>query len=186
MTLQDGVDKRYTDRPNESNPIVFFDISIGGQKQGRIKMELFSDIVPRTAENFKQFCTGEKKRGELPIGYKESQFHRVIRDFMIQGGDFVKGDGSGTLSIYGDFFADENFQLKHSVPGLLSMANSGRNTNGCQFFITCNKCEWLDGKHVIFGRVIDGMSIVRLIEVVSVTNTKKPKIPIVITECGQM
>ncbi|KAH7825771.1 peptidyl-prolyl cis-trans isomerase, cyclophilin-type [Monocercomonoides exilis] len=150
-------------------------------------MELFADVCPRTAENFRQFCTGEAKRGILPIGYKNSIFHRIIRNFIIQGGDFVRGDGSGSTSIYGETFPDENFLLKHSAPGLLSMANSGPNTNGCQFFITCAPTPNLDGKHVVFGRVIDGMSVVRLIEQASVTpQTKRPLHPIIIKECGQM
>jgi peptidyl-prolyl isomerase H (cyclophilin H) len=133
-----AVVKDYTAPPLETNPIVFFDITMGGQKLGRVRLELFEDICPRTTENFRQFCTGEAKHRSLPIGYKNCAFHRVIQGFVIQGGDFVKHDGTGCLSIYGDSFADENFRLKHSAPGLLSMANSGPNTNGCQFFITLN------------------------------------------------
>uniref|UniRef100_A0A8C5MYR1 Peptidyl-prolyl cis-trans isomerase n=1 Tax=Leptobrachium leishanense TaxID=445787 RepID=A0A8C5MYR1_9ANUR len=146
------------------NPIVFFDIHIGGQEVGRLKIELFADVVPKTAENFRQFCTGEFRKDGVPIGYKGSTFHRVIKDFMIQGGDFVNGDGTGVASIYRGPFADENFKLKHSAPGLLSMANSGPGTNGCQFFITCSKCDWLDGKHVVFGKVVDGLLVMRKIE----------------------
>ncbi|XP_060787520.1 peptidyl-prolyl cis-trans isomerase H isoform X1 [Neoarius graeffei] len=137
---------------NPNNPIVFFDVTIGGQDVGRMKVELFADVVPKTAENFRQFCTGEFRKDGVPIGYKGCTFHRVIKDFMIQGGDFVNGDGTGICSIYRGPFADENFKLKHSAPGLLSMANSGPGTNGCQFFITCTKCDWLDGKHVVFER----------------------------------
>lgn len=117
---------------NPDNPVVFFDITIGGHPAGRIKMELFKDICPKTAENFRQFCTGEFRKSGLPIGYKKCTFHRVIKDFMIQGGDFVNGDGTGSMSIYGETFPDENFKLKHTGPGILSMANSGENTNGCQ------------------------------------------------------
>merc|ERR1712135_46727 len=119
------------------------DITVGGQEIGRIKMELFADIVPRTAENFRQFCTGEYRRDSIPIGYKGSSFHRVIKDFMVQGGDFVQSDGTGLMSIYGGKFEDENFKMRHTQPGMLSMANSGPNTNGCQFFITCAKCDFL-------------------------------------------
>ncbi|KAF5907255.1 nuclease-sensitive element-binding protein 1-like isoform X1, partial [Clarias magur] len=129
-----------------------------------MKIELFADVVPKTAENFRQFCTGEFRKDGVPIGYKGCTFHRVIKDFMIQGGDFVNGDGTGICSIYRGPFADENFKMKHSAPGLLSMANSGPGTNGCQFFITCTKCDWLDGKHVVFGKVVDGLLIMRKIE----------------------
>lgn len=168
------------------NPIVFFDVSIGGQEIGRMKMELFADIVPKTAENFRQFCTGEYRRDGVPQGYRNGTFHRVIKDFMIQGGDFLKGDGSGTMSIYGPSFADENFKLKHDSPGLLSMANSGPNTNGSQFFITCAKCDFLDGKHVVFGRVIDGLLVMRKIENVPTGGNNKPRLPVVINLCGEM
>ncbi|RDD40347.1 Peptidyl-prolyl cis-trans isomerase H [Trichoplax sp. H2] len=164
---------------NPSNPIVFFDISIGGQEVGRMKMELFADAVPKTAENFRQFCTGEYRTAGVPVGYKECQFHRVIKDFMVQGGDFVKGDGTGVFSIYNETnFKDENFEHKH--------ANSGPGTNGCQFFITCTKCEFLDGKHVVFGRVLDGMLILRKIENVPTGPNNRPKLPVVITQCGEM
>ncbi|KAM3134661.1 hypothetical protein pb186bvf_013303 [Paramecium bursaria] len=173
---------------NPQNPIVFFDIAIGGQKQGRIKIELYADVVPKTAENFRQLCTGEYKRFDKPIGYKGCTFHRVIKDFMVQGGDFLGGNGTGCISIYGEKFEDENFQLKHDEPGLLSMANSGANTNGCQFFITCTKCDWLDGKHVVFAKVIDqvSMNVVRKIEQVPLGPNGKPKQTIIIEECGEL
>ncbi|XP_065656102.1 peptidyl-prolyl cis-trans isomerase H isoform X2 [Hydra vulgaris] len=172
---------------NSDNPIVFLDISIGGQDVGRMKIELFADVVPKTAENFRQFCTGEYLKDKVPIGYKGATFHRVIKDFMIQGGDFVKGDGSGVSSIYGGIsFPDENFKLKHDAPGLLSMANSGPNTNGCQFFITCAKCDFLDGKHVVFGKVIDGLLVMRKIENVATGANNRPKLSVVITQCGEM
>ncbi|KAG0167894.1 Peptidyl-prolyl cis-trans isomerase H [Apophysomyces sp. BC1034] len=178
-------------------PIVFFDIAIGDVPIGRMKMELYSDIVPKTAENFRQLCTGEYKfylttsssfyrRNGLPQGYKNCIFHRVIKDFMVQGGDFLKGDGTGLTSIYGDRFEDENFSVKHNQAGLLSMANSGPNTNGCQFFITCDNCEFLDGKHVVFGRLIDGLLTLRKIENVSTGPNNRPKLPVKITECGEM
>uniref|UniRef100_A0A7I4KLG1 Peptidyl-prolyl cis-trans isomerase n=1 Tax=Brugia malayi TaxID=6279 RepID=A0A7I4KLG1_BRUMA len=133
-----------------------------------------------------QFCTGEYRRDGVPVGYKNAQFHRVIKDFMIQGGDFVNGDGTGMTSIYGSKFRDENFDLEHSGPGILSMANAGPDTNGCQFFITCAKCDFLDKKHVVFGRVLDGLLTVRKIENVPTGQNNKPKIPIVITQCGQL
>ncbi|KAJ4847357.1 cytochrome P450 monooxygenase 22 [Turnera subulata] len=190
---------------NPKNPIVFFDVTIGTIPAGRIKMELFADIAPKTAENFRQFCTGEFRKAGLPVGYKGCQFHRVIKDFMIQAGDFLKGDGIGCTSIYGHKFDDENFTAKHTGPGLLSMANSGPNTNGCQFFITCAKCDWLDNKHVVFGlwvffvyplvimrdlgikRVLgDGLLVVRKIENVATGPNQRPKLPCVIAECGEM
>jgi peptidyl-prolyl isomerase H (cyclophilin H) len=174
------------------NTAVFLDITIGGHAAGRIRLELFKTTVPRTAENFRQLCTGEFKRAGQPIGYKNCRFHRVMKDFMAQGGDFVKGDGTGRACIYpGDKFDDEpaGLALKHSVPGLLSMANSGPNTNGCQFFITCNRTEWLDGKHVVFGRVMDSesMLVVRKIEAVPVASgSNRPRLDVVIAECGEL
>ncbi|KAE9459733.1 hypothetical protein C3L33_08397, partial [Rhododendron williamsianum] len=233
--------------PNPKNPIVFFDVTMGGIPAGRIKMELFADIVPKTAENFRQFCTGEYRlvdtlasafdillvdgfyvespfilKAGLPVGYKGCQFHRVIKDFMIQAGDFLKcevaefaekltgflctmvnsgllisfrsaglvlgtGDGSGCVSIYGSNFEDENFIAKHTGPGLLSMANSGPNTNGSQFFLTCAKCDWLDNKHIVFGRVLgDGLLVLRKIEMVPIGQNNRPKMACVIAECGEM
>eukprot|EP00123_Amoebidium_parasiticum_P006580 comp17495_c0_seq1/m.17005 comp17495_c0_seq1/g.17005 ORF comp17495_c0_seq1/g.17005 comp17495_c0_seq1/m.17005 type:complete len:188 (-) comp17495_c0_seq1:267-830(-) len=171
---------------NASNPVVFFDVSIGGKDVGRMKFELFADTVPKTAENFRQLCTGEYRLNGVPQGYKNCQFHRVIKDFMVQGGDFIKGDGSGVQSIYGTSFPDENFKLKHNSAGLLSMANSGPNTNGCQFFITTQKCEFLDGKHVVFGKVVDGLLTLRKIENVPTGVKDRPKLDVVITQCGEM
>jgi peptidyl-prolyl isomerase H (cyclophilin H) len=139
---------------NSDNPVVFIDISIADKPAERIYIELFADVVPKTAENFRQLCTGEYLKNGIPMGYKGSYIHRVIKGFMVQGGDFIKNDGTGTYSIYGTTFNDENFTLKHNKEGLLSSANSGPNTNGCQFFITCGNAEWLDNKHVVFGRVI--------------------------------
>ncbi|KAK7540782.1 peptidyl-prolyl cis-trans isomerase [Phyllosticta citribraziliensis] len=172
---------------NPENPIVFFDVSLGGEPLGRIKMELFKDVVPRTAENFRQFCTGETKNAlGRPQGYKGSKFHRVIKDFMIQGGDFLNGDGTGSTCIYGSrSFADENFQLKHDSPGLLSMANSGADTNGSQFFITTVATPFLNNKHVVFGQVVDGMDVVRKVENTR-TQREKPVQDVTIAQCGEM
>ncbi|KAK8162780.1 peptidyl-prolyl cis-trans isomerase [Phyllosticta citrichinensis] len=172
---------------NSENPIVFFDVSLGGEPLGRIKMELFKDLVPRTAENFRQFCTGETKNAlGRPQGYKGSKFHRVIKDFMIQGGDFLNGDGTGSTCIYGSrSFADENFQLKHDSPGLLSMANSGADTNGSQFFITTVATPFLNNKHVVFGQVVDGMDVVRKVENTR-TQREKPVQDVTIAQCGEM
>ena len=169
--------------------MVFFDITIGGLPAGRIKMELFKDVVPKTAENFRQFCTGEFSRGGHPVGYKNSPFHRVIKEFMLQGGDFLKQDGTGRMSIYGERFEDENFVLRHEGPGYLSMANSGPNTNGCQFFLTCTKCDWLDGKHVVFGKVLDPASLMVLRKVENIQcdpKSNKPKLPVLIAQSGEL
>lgn len=170
------------------NPHVFFQVSLGEEDLGRIVMQLYKSVVPKTAENFRALCTGEKGvgKGGKPLHYKGCSFHRVITDFMIQGGDFTAGDGTGGESIYGEKFADENFKVKHTEGGLLSMANAGPGTNGSQFFITCRETPHLDGKHVVFGRVVKGIEIVKKIENVDKGANDKPKVDIVITDCGEM
>ena len=165
----------------------FFDIKIDGNPSGRIVFKLYTDVVPKTTENFRCLCTGEKGYGTLgkPLSYKDSIFHRVIPGFMLQGGDFTDADGTGGESIYGRVFDDENFDRKHTKPGLLSMANSGPNSNGSQFFITTVKTGWLDGKHVVFGEVVRGMKLVRKIEKFG-TKTGRTTADIVISDCGQL
>jgi len=169
------------------NPRVFFDVTIGGAKAGRIIMRLFADKCPKTAENFRALCTGEKGVGEkgFPLTYKGSTFHRVIPKFMLQGGDFTNHDGTGGESIYGDKFPDENFIHTHDAKGFLSMANSGADTNGSQFFITCTDTPHLNGKHVVFGRVEQGLDVVDDVEVLP-TESDKPLNAVVIADCGEL
>ena len=163
-----------------SNPVCFFDITANDQPLGRIEMTLRADVVPKTAENFRALCTGEKG-----FGYKGSPFHRVITQFMCQGGDFTRQNGTGGKSIYGEKFADENFKLKHTGPGVLSMANAGPNTNGSQFFLCTVETNWLDGKHCVFGNVTKGMDVVKKVESYG-SQSGSTSAKIIVADCGQL
>jgi peptidylprolyl isomerase len=163
-------------------------MTIGGEPAGRIIMRLRADVVPKTVENFRCLCTGEKGTDEgsgKPIHFKGTTFHRVIPGFMCQGGDFTAGNGTGGVSIYGNKFEDENFTLKHTSPGILSMANAGPGTNGSQFFLCTAKTDWLNGKHVVFGKVLTGMNVVKAIEAVG-SSSGTTSAEVIIADCGEL
>ena len=166
---------------------VFFDVEIDGKPAGRLVFGLFGDVVPKTTDNFRALCTGEKGTGRSgkPLTYKGSSFHRIIDGFMAQGGDFTAGNGTGGESIYGEKFADENFTLKHTKPHLLSMANAGPDTNGSQFFITFAVTSWLDGRHVVFGEVLEGADVMAALEAIG-SGSGAPKKPARITDSGEL
>ncbi|XP_024966466.1 peptidyl-prolyl cis-trans isomerase CYP40-like isoform X2 [Cynara cardunculus var. scolymus] len=167
----------------------YLDISIGGELEGRMVVELFTDIVPKTAENFRALCTGEKGVGPITgvlLHYKGVRFHRLIKSFMIEGGDISAGDGTGGESIYGLKFEDENFEMKHERKGILSMSNSGPNTNGSQFRITTTRTPHLDGKHVVFGKIVKGVGILKSIEHVATGDNDCPNLDVMIADCGEI
>ena len=176
--LVENTDKSLT-MEEKKDDLVYFEIGINGKSIGKIMMLLFSDVVPKTCQNFRTLCVNKNN-----LSYRGCPFHRIVRDFMIQGGDFTNENGTGGMSIYGEKFQDENFDLIHDQPYLLSMANSGPNTNGSQFFITTKETPWLDGKHVVFGKVVDGHKIIDILNEVNTGMSDKPDDDIRILDCG--
>ncbi|XP_066970822.1 peptidyl-prolyl cis-trans isomerase E [Macrobrachium rosenbergii] len=179
-SAEETADDEPKTKKKKTNPQVYFDVKVNSNLIGRIVMQLRADVVPKTAENFRCLCTHEKG-----YGYQGSTFHRIIPGFMCQGGDFTEHNGTGGRSVYGPKFEDENFLLKHTGPGILSMANSGPNSNGSQFFLTTERTEWLDNKHVVFGQVMSGLDVVKKIEKCG-TRSGKPNAKVVISNCGEL
>ncbi|KAL8142504.1 hypothetical protein V2J09_015536 [Rumex salicifolius] len=188
FSLTQTVPEEKIEEEPETTHRVFLDIDMDNQRAGRIVIGLFGTAVPKTVENFRALCTGEKGSGAVgkPLHYKKTPFHRIIPGFMIQGGDIIYGNGKGSESIYGGFFPDENFKVKHSHAGVVSMANSGHDSNGSQFFITTVKASWLDGEHVVFGKVIQGMDTVFAIEGGAGTYSGKPRKKVIIADSGEI
>ncbi|KAJ4850608.1 hypothetical protein Tsubulata_024338 [Turnera subulata] len=182
------VEEKEVEEEYEITHRVFLDVDIEEQRLGRIIIGLYGKVVPKTVENFRALCTGKNGKGESgkALHYRGTPFHRIVSGFVIQGGDIIHGDGKGSDSIYGGVFPDENFKIKHSHPGVVSMVNSGPNTNGCQFFITTVKASWLDGEHVVFGKVIQGMDNVYAIEGGAGTYSGKPRKKVVIADSGEI
>ena len=187
----DGVVTPKTDKVRQEDARVthqvYFDVEIGGEAAGRVVFGLFGDVVPKTVENFRALCTGEKGEGKAgkPLHYKDSVFHRIIPNFMIQGGDFTHGTGTGGESIYGHKFADENFKIDHFGKGTLSMANAGQDTNGSQFFICTVDTPWLNDRHVVFGKVLSGMEVVTAMEAIGSQSGKTSKV-VRIADSGEL
>jgi len=171
---------------NPNNPHVYLDVNVGSAKAGRMVFELFADIVPKTAENFRCLCTGDYFERNPKLYFKNTSFHRLIKGFMIQGGDTTNHNGTGGISIYGKSFKDENFTVKHTSRGLLSMANAGPNTNGSQFFILFKEASHLDGKHVVFGRIVSGQEILHKLEAIPTNHSDRPLGQVTITDCGEV
>lgn len=182
--LPSPIEEQVTLNYKDTNLYPYFDISINNYPEGRIIFQLFDEDVPKTCLNFRYLCSHGFNENKNKPAFQNSSFHRIIKDFMIQGGDFTNGDGTGGMSIYGKKFEDENFNLQHNQPGLLSMANSGPNTNGSQFFITLKETPWLDNKHVVFGIVMKGFDIVKKIEDLDTTENDKPVYNVEIVNCG--
>jgi peptidyl-prolyl isomerase H (cyclophilin H) len=173
--------------PDWGGPRVFLELTIAGRPIGRVVIELYPEKCPRACENFRQLCTGEYRPRGVPVGYRDTPFHRVIPGFIVQGGDADRRDGTGSISIFGNTFADEESAFTFSEPGIVALANSGPNTNGCQFFITLDELTEIDGQYVAFGRVVAGMFVVRQIEAVPVKpNTEAPSMPVLVAQCGEL